>query len=96
MSGVITAVAISASAMAGMYQDKRAADRTDAASRRQEEAMRKAEQQQEQDYNRANQRKADVSGLLRQNTGGFGGANLTAGSAGVTGGMLGGGGMLGR
>lgn len=56
--------------------------------------MAKAEAQQEQDFNRQNQRQADVGALLQQNTGGFGSANLTGGYAGQ--GLLGAGGLLGR
>lgn len=94
MSGVIVGAAIAASTAANMYQGKRQSDRAEAAERRQQEAMEKAEQQQEQDFNRANRKQADVGALLQQNTGGYGGANLTGGFAGT--GTLGGGGMLGR
>lgn len=76
------------------YQGKRQRDSASAAQQRQQEALDKAEAQQEQDFNRQNQRTADVGALLQQNTGVGGGANLTAGSAGQ--GVLGYGGMLGR
>lgn len=94
MSGVIVGAAIAASTAVNMYQGKRQSDRAEAAERRQQEAMEKAEQQQEQDFNRVNRKQADVGALLQQNTGGYGGANLTGGYAGT--GTLGGGGMLGR
>lgn len=77
-----------------MYQGKRSRDQAEAANRRQQQALERAEQQQEQDFNRQNQRQADVGALLQQNTGGYGTANLTMGSAGM--GTLGGGGLLGR
>ena len=97
MSG--TALAVSAAAAVvgtanSMYQGKRQSDRAEASARRQQEAIDKAEAQQEQDFNRQNQRQADVGSLLRQNTGTSGGANLTSGNAGT--GALGLGGMLGR
>lgn len=95
MSGIIAMTAVAAAATAAnMYQGKRQNDRAQAAERRQQEALEKAEQQQEQDFNRANRKQADVGALLQQNTGGYGGANLTGGFAGT--GTLGGGGMLGR
>lgn len=82
-----------ASAGASAYQQKRAGDRADAQGRRQAEAAEKARLQEEQDFNRANQKRADISSLLQSNTPG--------GSTGLTGGTympgdLGGGGMLGR
>lgn len=77
-------------------QGRRQAKAADAANRAQAEAMANAERQQEQNYNRQNRNRADVGSLLQQNTGGFGGANLTGGSAGLGTGTLGGGGMLGR
>lgn len=92
MSGFVALYA--AATATNMYQAKRQNDRAEAADRRQAEAMEKAEQQQEQDFNRANRKQADVGALLQQNTGGFGGANLTGGFGGS--GTLGGGGMLGR
>lgn len=90
----IGAAIAAAATAANMYQGKRQNDRAEAAESRQREAMEKAEQQQEQDFNRANRKQADVGALLQQNTGGYGGANLTGGYAGT--GTLGGGGMLGR
>lgn len=85
--------AILASSAASAYNQKRAGDRADAQGRRQAEAAEKARLQQEQDFNRANQNKADIGSLLQGNT--------PAGSTGLTGGTynpgdLGGGGMLGR
>ena len=77
-------------------QSRRQAKAADAANQAQAEAMANAERQQEQNYNRQNRNRADVGSLLQQNTGGFGGANLTGGSAGLGTGTLGGGGMLGR
>ena len=77
-------------------QGRRQARAAEAANQAQAEAMANAERQQEQNYNRQNRNQADVGSLLQQNTGGFGGANLTGGSAGVGTGTLGGGGMLGR
>lgn len=94
MSGVIVGAAIAASTAVNMYQGKRQNDRAQAAEDRQRAALEKAEQQQEQDFNRANRKQADVGALLQQNSGGYGGANLTGGYAGT--GTLGGGGMLGR
>ena len=44
MSGVIVGAAIAASTAANMYQGKRQSDRAEAAERRQQEAMEKAEQ----------------------------------------------------
>lgn len=96
MSGYTVAVlAATAAASAGVnaYQQKRAGDRADAQGRRQAEAAEKARLQEEQDFNRANQNKADIGSLLQGNT--------PAGSTALTGGMynpgdLGGGGMLGR
>lgn len=96
MSGAVSwglAAVAAAAAGANAYQQKRAGDRADAQGRRQAEAAERARLQQEQDFNRANQNKADISSLLQGNT--------PAGSTGLTGGTynpgdLGGGGMLGR
>ena len=77
-------------------QSRKQARAADAANKQQAQAMANAERQQEQNYNRQNRNSADVSALLNQNTGGFGGANLTGGAAGMGTGTLGGGGMLGR
>lgn len=93
-ASAVMAATMVASAANQVYQGKRSNDRAEAASRRQAEAMAKAEAQQEQDFNRQNQKTADVGALLQQNTGGFGTANLSYGSAGQ--GVLGGGGLLGR
>lgn len=93
MSGYVTAAVAIASTATQAYSNKRAGDRADAQGRRQAEASEQARLQQEQDFNRANQKKADISGLLQGNT--------PTGNTGLTGGTyqpgsLGGGGMLGR
>lgn len=93
MSGYVTAAAVIASTATQAYSNKRAGDRADAQGRRQSEASEKARLQQEQDFNRANQKTADISGLLQSNTP-SGGAGLTGGT--YMPGDLGGGGMLGR
>lgn len=87
------AAATAASAASQAYSNKRSGDRADAQGRRQAEAAEQARLQQEQDFNRANQKTADISGLLQGNT--------PTGNTGLTGGTyqpgnLGGGGMLGR
>lgn len=94
MSGAVTAAVAVASASINAYQQNRAGDRADAQGRRQSEAAEKARLQQEQDFNRANQKTADISGLLQSNTPSGGGAGLTGGT--YMPGDLGGGGMLGR
>lgn len=99
MSGAATAawaVAAATAVGAGMnaYSNKRAGDRADAQGRRQAEAAEQARLQQEQDFNRANQNRADISSLLQGNTPTGGGAGLTGGT--YMPGSLGGGGMLGR
>lgn len=93
MSGYVTAAVAIASTATQAYSNKRAGDRSDAQGRRQAEAAEQARLQQEQDFNRANQKTADISGLLQGNT--------PTGNTGLTGGTyqpgsLGGGGMLGR
>lgn len=93
MSGYVTAAAVIASTATQAYSNKRAGDRADAQGRRQAEAAEQARLQQEQDFNRANQKTADISGLLQ--------GNAPTGNPGLTGGTyqpgsLGGGGMLGR
>lgn len=94
MSGAVTAAVAVASASINAYQQKRTGDRADAQGRRQSEAAEKARLQQEQDFNRTNQKTADISGLLQSNTLSGGGAGLTGGT--YMPGDLGGGGMLGR
>lgn len=94
MSGYVTAAVAIASTATQAYSNKRAGDRADAQGRRQSEAAEKARLQQEQDFNRANRKTADISGLLQSNTPSGGGAGLTGGT--YMPGDLGGGGMLGR
>lgn len=90
----VGAAIAAASAGTSAYQQKRAGDRADAEGRRQAQAAEQARLQQEQDFNRNNQNKADISGLLQGNTPG-GGIGLTGGNQYLPG-QLGGGGMLGR
>lgn len=94
MSGYVTAAVAIASTATQAYSNKRAGDRADAQGRRQSEAAEKARLQQEQDFNRAHQKTADISGLLQSNTPSGGSAGLTGGT--YMPGDLGGGGMLGR
>lgn len=77
-------------------QQRRQAESAEAANQRQAEAMRQAELQDQQNFNRQNRNTADVGALLNQNTGGFGAANITGGGAGTGGATLGAGGLLGR
>lgn len=79
-----------------MNQQHRQARSAEAANQRQAEAMRQAELQDQQNFNRKNRNTADVGALLNQNTGGFGTANITGGGAGTGGATLGAGGLLGR
>ena len=93
MSGYVTAAVAIAGSVAGMYQQNKASKQAEAESRRQQQAAEKARLQQEQDFNRQNQKTADISSILQDNT--------PSGSAGLTGGtykpgQLGAGGMLGR
>lgn len=90
--GALAASAIGAGVSA--YQAKRQGDAADAAGKRQAQLAEQERLRQEEEFNRANRKKADVSGLLQANTGGSGSPNLTGGSAGT--GTLGAGGMLGR
>lgn len=76
------------------YQSKRQADAMDEAGRRQAQLAEEERLRQEQEFNRLNKKKADVSSLLQANTMQGGSTNLTGGSAGT--GSLGAGGMLGR
>lgn len=78
-----------------MYQGKRQKDRAQSAQAEQRQALAEQEALREQDENRKNQKTADVGALLQQNSGGFGGANLTGGFGG-TGVLSGAGGLLGR
>lgn len=96
MSGYTAAVLAATAAVsagANAYQQKRAGDRADAQGRRQAEAAEKARLQEEQDFNKANRKQADIGSLLQGNTP-AGGAGLTGGT--YNPGDLGGGGMLGR
>ena len=90
--GALAATAISAGV--SMYNSREQARQARAASEQQAKAMAEAESQQQQNFNRQNRNTADLSGLLRANTGGFNTANLTNGTSGS--GTLGAGGMLGR
>lgn len=90
------AAATAAGAATNAYQQKKAGERADREGRRQAQAAEEARLQQEQDFNRANRKQADLGALFDQNMGGMGGPNLTGGGAGDIGSMLGGGGMLGR
>ncbi len=94
-SAVMAAAAVAGVANS-MYQGKRGKDRAEAAADEQRKSLAEQEALREQDENRKNQKHADVGSLLQQNTGGFGGANLTGGYGGT--GLLGGagGGLLGR
>lgn len=85
-----------ASAGYQMDQQRRQARSAEAANQRQAEAMRQAELQEQQNFNRKNRNTANVGALLNQNTGGFGTANITGGGAGTGGATLGAGGLLGR
>lgn len=71
MSGVITAMAVSAAAMAGstIYSAHKQAKATKQASKLQKQASDDALRQQTQDMNQANQREADTESLLEANTG---------------------------
>lgn len=93
MSGFVTAAVAIAGTAASIYQQNKASRRAEAESRRQQQAAEKARLQQEQDFNRQNQKTADISSLLQGNT--------PSGATGLTGGtykpgQLGSGGMLGR
>lgn len=93
MSGYVTASVVVAASAASMYQQHKASRQAEAEFKRQQQAAGQARLQQEQDFNRRNQNKADIGALLQGNT--------PSGSAGLTGGtykpgQLGAGGMLGR
>lgn len=81
------------SAGAGMYQQNKASKQAEAEARRQTEAAEKARLQQEQDFNRQNQKTADIGAILQGNTP-MGSTGLTSGT--YQPGQLGSGGMLGR
>lgn len=93
MSGYVTAAVAIAGSVASIYKQNKASKQAEAESRRQQQAAEKARLQQEQDFNRQNQKTADISSLLQDNT--------PSGATGLTGGtyrpgQLGAGGMLGR
>lgn len=94
--GVGALVISAASAAYQTAASRRQSKAAEAANQRQAQAMRDAELQQEQDFNRQNRNTADTGALLAQNTGGYGGANITGGGAGMGGATLGSGGLLGR
>ena len=98
----MAAAATAASAASNAYNQRQAGKRADREGRRQAQAAEQARLQQEQEFNRANRKQADVGSLLDPNAGALsGGPNLTGGgasfdpNAGMND-MLGGGGMLGR
>lgn len=81
------------SSMNSAYQQNKASKQAEAESRRQQQAAEQARLQQEQDFNRQNQKTADIGSILQGNT--------PSGATGLTGGtylpgQLGSGGMLGR
>ena len=94
--GVGALVLSAASTAYQTNQQRRQAKSAEAANQRQAEAMRQAELQEQQNFNRQNRNTADVGALLNQNTGGFGAANITGGGVGTGGATLGAGGLLGR
>ena len=94
--GVGALVLSAASTAYQTNQQRRQAKSAEAANQRQAEAMRQAELQEQQNFNRQNRNTADVGALLNQNTGGFGASNITGGGAGTGGATLGAGGLLGR
>lgn len=96
--GIETAILVSAAVAAagtavGAYQQNKASKQAEAEARRQSEAAEKARLQQEQDFNRQNQKTADIGSLLQGNTP-MGDTGLTSGT--YKPGQLGSGGMLGR
>lgn len=93
MSGYVTAAVAIAGSAAGMYQQNKASKQAEAEARRQAEAAEKARLQQEQDFNRQNQKTADIGSILQGNTP-AGATGLTSGT--YQPGQLGSGGMLGR
>lgn len=81
------------SSMNSAHQQDKAARQAKAEADRQAQAAERARLQQEQDFNRQNQKAADIGSILQGNT--------PSGAAGLTGGtylpgQLGSGGMLGR
>lgn len=96
--GLATALLVSAAVAAagtavGAYQQNKASKQAEAESRRQQQAVEKARLQQEQDFNRQNQKAADIGSILQGNTP-SGATGLTSGT--YKPGQLGAGGMLGR
>ena len=90
---IASAVAAVASTAASIHQQNKASKQAEAESRRQQQAAEQARLQQEQDFNRQNQKAADIGSILQGNTP-MGATGLTGGT--YLPGQLGSGGMLGR
>ena len=93
MSGFVTAAVAIVGSAASIYQQNKASKQAEAESRRQQQAAEQARLQQEQDFNRQNQKTADIGSILQGNTP-MGATGLTSGT--YKPGQLGAGGMLGR
>ena len=95
-AAAIYAAAAVAGTANSAYQGHESRKQARSAQAEQREALAQQEALRQLDENRRNQKSADVGALLQQNTGGFGGANLTGGFGGT--GILSaaGGGLLGR
>ena len=99
-SAIIAVGAAVGAAAAGYsaYEGKRQGDRAESQAKRQLEQARRAENQADQDFNRANQKTPDISGLLQDNTSmgnstqlvGSGSAPIDPNSLGKGNGLLGG------
>lgn len=86
MSGV--AIATAAVAAAGIYSSHQQAKATRQAARMQKQESDRQLKQQQQEFNRANQKEADISGLLNGGQGDNPGATMITGPGGVNQGLL--------
>lgn len=84
MSGVVVGVgAMAASTAASIYSSKKQSKATKAAANAQLEMSNKQLEQQKEQYNRANQKTADIGSLLEANTGSDLGTTMLTGAQGV-------------
>lgn len=82
-AAIIAAVASAAGSAANAYSTKRSGDRQEAAAREQLAASERMQREEDQARNKANQKQADIMGMLENNTiEGLGNTTLT-GSAGA-------------
>lgn len=83
MSGVVMGVTAVAATAANIYASNKQAKAQKAAMKAQVEASNKQLAQQKEQYNRSNQKQADITTVLEQNTAGDLGTTMLTGATGV-------------